>query len=173
MGGIVAFEMAQRLTRADDAVGLLAMLDTPSPDDIKNITHAPTTDAEIKEYIRSLSPEISHELAKAESENGARFYDLWRTHCRAMMRYAPQPYLGDMLYFSASEKNAYFPHDFSCGWTPFITGDARIHPVPGNHLTMHLNPCVQQIAEGLNQWLFEAKISCLTPINVKENIASA
>jgi acyl transferase domain-containing protein/thioesterase domain-containing protein/acyl carrier protein len=133
-GGVVAYEMAQRLTGAGKKISLLTLIDTPgpheTPDELMNDANAiyyfttsmfdqPLfTIEEIQElyankgleYIfekfKNLLPERNAEIdgEKISSRQLARLLSVFKTNILAMRKYQPKPYAGKIIYFKAKER---------------------------------------------------------------------
>jgi thioesterase domain-containing protein len=130
-GGVVAFEIAQKLLARGEKVGLLALLDTPSPPDLAKIDDL--TDAEILVTLaRDLATQRSVDLpltvddlcARTDDEQFRYVLQLlvqskiltaeatpqwlkrhlagYRARIRYVARYRPQPYDGKITLFRAA-----------------------------------------------------------------------
>ncbi|MDJ0729785.1 MAG: amino acid adenylation domain-containing protein [Crocosphaera sp.] len=70
---------------------------------------------------------------------------------QASMMYIPKVYSGNVSLFVAQEEdvsaNVYL--DPQLGWGQFVTGDLEVYEIPGSHLGMLQDPCVQILAEKL------------------------
>jgi len=75
---------------------------------------------------------------------------------RAMRAYRPQPYHGRVLFFRAAERRAgRDPLDPERPWRA-LAADIIVEQVPGNHLTMHVPPHVDILAQRLSVHLADA-----------------
>ncbi|HEU4728934.1 MAG TPA: beta-ketoacyl synthase N-terminal-like domain-containing protein [Kofleriaceae bacterium] len=175
-GGCVAYEMAQRL-RADGApVALLAMLDTPAPDDLPVFEdHADYVDylfgdmwgqAVGRDELRALpEPErIPHALRKTaargielgfEPAMAERILTMFVTNERAMRGYQPRALDGRVVYFRARERRRRDPHRPELGWARHVA-DMTVEIVPGDHVTMHEPPHVAELARRLDAHLTDS-----------------
>jgi thioesterase domain-containing protein len=67
----------------------------------------------------------------------------------AMFKYAPREYRGRVVFFRASERDAFTVEHPEAGWLELVTGQIDLHEVPGNHITMNFPPNVEVMAEHL------------------------
>ena len=212
MGGIVAFEMAQQLRAQGQEVALLALLDTWAPKRRRRLAKEDSVallvgfaqelglslDDLTLSWDRLLQLEPDKQLAYVlegarmanmvppdiEFAQIQRFFHVFKTNARAMRNYAPQPYPGRLILFSANELAAegahYVPQsrvrrlfhifetkvrvrlkDSTLGWSKLSTEGVENYENLGNHFTMIREPHVQVLAERLRTCLAEAQISKL------------
>lgn len=172
-GGLVAYEMAQRLTAAGETVAQVVMLDTPIPG---NAVLSPLSRLEMKiqdlrrhrlsffsnwamGYVRWFR-EIRERRSGLRSETGeTQFHnrDIEAAFYRALARYVIKPYAGPVLLLRPKLEVLYTLRDGrriqggrkeareDNGWSPFIA-DLTIHEVAGNHDSMVLEPQVRGLA---------------------------
>jgi thioesterase domain-containing protein len=92
-----------------------------------------------------------------------RLFQVFKTHVRAMRRYRPQVYPGQIILFRASEPFVTRPTesteipDPTLGWSRFSTEPIKVHTVPGDHYTMLAEPQVQVLAGQLRLYLDQAQ----------------
>jgi acyl transferase domain-containing protein/thioesterase domain-containing protein len=174
LGGCVAYEMAQQLHSVGEPVAMLAMIDTPAPDDLPSfVDHVDYVDylfgdmwnvklsrnelRDLPEHDRI--PHALRRLAGAGVELGfdaataERILALFVASERAMRAYRPRPYPGAALYFRAQERRSRDPDQPERGWTRYLGGGLVLEVVPGNHVTMHELPHVTALAARLNTYL--------------------
>ncbi|MER6051819.1 beta-ketoacyl synthase N-terminal-like domain-containing protein [Streptomyces sp. NPDC001793] len=140
-GGLVALEMAQRLTAAGEDVRLLTLFDTPGPGQM------PPTDqpeADLSAFV----PEGAEEATAAYAR---RVRDVHRANEEALHAYRPRPYPGSILYFLAEERRDVIdPERPDSAWVPLARGGLTTHRVSGNHVTMlapeHVAPLARIVA---------------------------
>ena len=63
-------------------------------------------------------------------------------HDKAMRRYSPKAYDGDVVLFTAEDQGdgvVYPPH---LGWEGYVRGSLKLIPIPGEHLTIFQEPHV-------------------------------
>jgi thioesterase domain-containing protein/NADP-dependent 3-hydroxy acid dehydrogenase YdfG len=139
-GGMVAFEMAQQLTRAGFAVPLVALIDTPGAEQVM----APLkSEAEVVEYLRPQWP---------SQDEGSTLQDVvntFSTNDRAMRLYRPTAYAGHVLYFRAQVRRDEDPLEPDAPWRA-VCSRFELKDVPGDHLSVHTMPHVQLLAAGLS-----------------------
>ncbi|HEX2687196.1 MAG TPA: beta-ketoacyl synthase N-terminal-like domain-containing protein [Kofleriaceae bacterium] len=173
-GGCVAYEMAQQLRASGEQVAMLAMLDTPAPDDLPRF-------ADHVEYVEYLFgdmwgvtlsrdelgalpepdriPHAIRRLAGAGVELGLdgaaaeNILALFVASERAMRAYRPRPYPGPVVYFRARERRSRDPDQPERGWRRYTGDGLALEIVPGNHVTMHELPHVTELAARLNAHL--------------------
>ena len=162
-GGIVAFEIAQRLRRENEEVAFLASLNGPSPRYINGPgkggfigSKRPLT--RLKEFARSLwfksirwraSRAIAHNQPLPESLREPYF--MIGTY-RAERMYQPETYPGRMVLFYA--RGLYY--DPLQGWDRLVTGGIDFHEIPGDHdshKTIMREPMVGDLAREIRREL--------------------
>ena len=175
LGGLIAFEMARRLTQAGDEVALLALFDAAalSKDDLALgdetahlLDYARSSGLQVEEVaLRRLGPDeqmrLVHRLAcdagvLPQHMNVAQF-TRWmvvtRAHFQAGKAYVPGPYPGRIALFRSSENPA---PDLRLGWGSVVAGPVDVCVVPGTHTSILMEPNVQILAEKLSHCLREA-----------------
>ncbi|HZI10750.1 MAG TPA: SDR family NAD(P)-dependent oxidoreductase [Myxococcus sp.] len=175
-GGVVAYEMAQRLREQGEEVRLVAFLDTFHP----NTRERRLT---LNERLQGLREEgasyITRKLlGRAEREKQMLMYrlklryyaqkgealpielrdiQLTSTFAELAGKYSPRPYDGPVTLFRAQEISAVYTHmGTSLGWEPLVPG-LRIREVPGDHDSLVLNPNVNVLGRLLREALDEAQ----------------
>ncbi|GCD40790.1 type I polyketide synthase [Streptomyces paromomycinus] len=143
-GGLVALEMAQRLTAAGEDVRLLTLFDTPGPGQMPP-TGQPEAD------LSAFVPEVAEDTTIAYVR---RVSDVYRANEEALHAYRPRPYPGSILYFLAEERREVIdPERPDSAWVPLARGGLTTHRVPGNHVTMlapeHVAPLARIVADQL------------------------
>jgi acetoacetyl-CoA synthetase len=159
-GGLVALEMAQRLSDSGKQVELLVLIDAyPHPRNLSsgqrlrlNVQRAARHISEMKEKpIRDAMAYflsgLKRRLGIAGANGGKDFsaimspLSLARTMLQvkdksyvALARYRPQPYCGDMKFIK-SENDTYFPGDPHPVWVNLVH-TFEVETVSGNHLDM-------------------------------------
>jgi len=129
MGGVIAYEMAQRLRAAGERVATLSLIDSYTPDAVT-------------------AWEKTRNTSFAADTSTATFL----ANVRAMDRYVPRPYEGDARLFRASSADA-----TDSGWSVLIGDGLTTETVPGDHDSIMRQPAVGQLAEALAGYLDEAK----------------
>lgn len=178
LGGVVAFEMAQRFHALDQEVALLAVIDIPNLEQMplkheqdwetRALAHMMDDGANffgILKQLRSLEPDeqMRYFLQKGKESkilssdfelvDVHRFVRLFKTNFQALWNYVPKIYPGRLVFFSAEERDKYNPENPELGWADKAAGGMVVHKVPGNHFTMLFHPNVEVIAELLAAYL--------------------
>jgi phthiocerol/phenolphthiocerol synthesis type-I polyketide synthase E len=176
LGGCVAFEIAQRMRAAGEHVALLALLDTPAPDDLPRFDdHADyvqylfgdvwNIDVSLSE-LRALpeADRVGHALRVLtaagvahgfDAETAAQLLAVFTASGAAMRAYRPRPYGASAVYFRARERRPRDPVEPDRGWLRYLEDRLWLEIVPGNHLTMHEPPHVVELAARLNRYLID------------------
>jgi amino acid adenylation domain-containing protein len=176
MGGVVAFEMAQQLQVAGEAVGLLALMDTRVPRlngetaiNDTSLLFSFAQDIGLSADDFNLSPDdfqqlrgdeqLNYVLKQARISNKLsmdielgeihRLFDVFKTNVRAMLNYQPQSYPGQIALFKASEQLTGNGMSEDFGWGNVASGGIEVYMVPGSHFTMLGEPHDQVLAERL------------------------
>jgi amino acid adenylation domain-containing protein len=179
-GGLIAFEMAQQLTRQEREVALLALLDTAIPssngdtelDDatllagLARVHNLPLSVAELK----SADDQLRYLLDRANlgdlADNGGlshlrHLLDSSKSILRAGSHYRPRPYpkritlfrSTDMLPEENGEEQFRIYEDPALGWSKFSAEPIEVHQIPGTHFTLLAEPNVQVLAARLKTCL--------------------
>ena len=175
LGGIIAFEIAQQLKKANETIGLLMMIDTPGPGNMPTLM--PKTDVEILLYLLNIGIDSTvnvTELNKLTSGEQLQFFidqqnksgkqlfpdietlkhflNLFKLNAQAMNDYQPQIYNGKIQFFVAGEKDDYNAHHPQRAWKNITEKGIDITIVPGgNHISMNQSPNVKVIANTLDR----------------------
>jgi thioesterase domain-containing protein/acyl carrier protein len=172
MGGVVAFEMAQKLHEQGQRVALLALLDgrIPTPDETFPEVNSEAILLVERYFGISFGPvESLAELSKDEQlafmleqaksaglipaeldvSQARRFVKLLRSDLRATQNYGLHLYPGRITFFKASETLAGTSPDPTLGWSEWASGGVEVHVVPGNHANLMYEPHVEVLAEKL------------------------
>lgn len=176
-GGLVAYEMAQQLSHQGEDVRLLVMIDTPAPEQMpRNLTDS----AAILQYLLEDKLKLSLERLRELDENAQINYVLeearlqgkgdvlpphlsvslfktWMAHQQATVAYHPQPYARKVLFFRHTEPMPNFPPLTHQPWQALVTGQIKVHQVPGTHISMNYPPHVQVLAAHLKPELEAAR----------------
>jgi thioesterase domain-containing protein len=174
-GGVVAYEMAQRLHRSGHEVGLLVLLDTfcaglkPLPTSMKH--HLNRFMQEGPKYLgRRAKAKLTRRVDEISNVLKIRFYmsqnqplpfelrdlQLARAFLEAADRYAPEPYPGPVTLYRASEVSPTFRHAGpKLGWDD-LTPQMKVVEVPGDHDTLVYEPNVNVMTSHLGNALRQA-----------------
>ncbi|NEQ08206.1 MAG: SDR family NAD(P)-dependent oxidoreductase [Moorea sp. SIO4E2] len=164
LGGLVAFEIAQQLHQQGQDVSKLVMIDSfaPTTVNISSEIDEVSLMADFASYMGAVvSQEFSVSVAELKPlnreeqlhyivEQARKFgvlpleigsdqirhrFEVFKANSEAMVRYTPQPYLGDIIFFCASESMKP-TQDPSLGWAPVAAGSIVTNNIPGNHYSI-------------------------------------
>jgi 3-oxoacyl-(acyl-carrier-protein) synthase/thioesterase domain-containing protein/acyl carrier protein len=182
-GGVIAYEMAQRLRANGHRIGLLAMLDTPCPPTdgptlstnwagkwqyrllragahIRNLRRLNITDAARYLLVRSrllMRAALPAPSGTCKPDVAATLASI--ANRAAIYRYRPQPYRGRVDLFMANEPYPSLREDTRHRWSE-LANDTQIHRFPGMHETMLREP--QAIADLINDELASSDTTTLS-----------
>ncbi|HEY6559241.1 MAG TPA: SDR family NAD(P)-dependent oxidoreductase [Polyangiaceae bacterium] len=174
-GGVVAYEMAQRLRRDGENVGLLAFLDTFRPGTKpRRLTMSDRFERLIQEGPRYIPMQakykVTRHLDELSRELKLRFFSkqglplplelrdfhLTRSFLEASERYQPEVYLGPVTLFRARRIADVYKHvGVKLGWDD-LTPNLSIVEVPGDHDSLVQQPNVQILTSHLKTELHKA-----------------
>jgi amino acid adenylation domain-containing protein len=170
-GGVVAFEMAQRLVNQGHQVAFLGVLDSNFPPEkrISLIYYYILT----KQFIAKIQgsnlkvnvPGLERASKRFTDTDPLkiRFQHIFTTHHIARMGYSSQPYPGKITRFSTDSPHA---RRSTKGWAKATTGGLDVLMTPGGHgarkqegqTSFMQEPNVQIVAQKLAEKLKEAKL---------------
>jgi thioesterase domain-containing protein len=75
------------------------------------------------------------------------------TQIRAISRYKPRTFSGDITLFSTGPDFEFYPGDPARGWNSCITGKTLLIAIPGDHKTLHTEPLGQVVAGKIEESL--------------------
>jgi acyl transferase domain-containing protein/thioesterase domain-containing protein/acyl carrier protein len=169
-GGIVAFEMACRLTERGEEVGLLVFLDTFHPQmevsDITLFSRLERLHLEGLSYLKKAlerqrqSVQVARDdraieghLARGEAiPFNLRELYLWRNFERAQTQYRPRPWKGGATLFRAEELNPAFRGGGpTYGWNRHVLGGVNVVTVPGDHSSLLLGTNAELLVRSLSE----------------------
>ncbi len=78
-------------------------------------------------------------------------------HGKALRKYVPRPYAGDVVLFRASKQLSGLRADECLGWKPFFNGGFEVCEVPGHQQNLMLEPNVRRLAKEINSRLNDAQ----------------
>lgn len=174
-GGVVAYEMAQRLHLSGHEVALLVLLDTfragikPLPTSMKD--HLNRFMKEGPSYLRRRAKaKLSRRVDEISNVLKIRFYmsqnqplpfelrdlQMARAFLEAADQYKPEPYPGPVTLYRASEVSPVFQHaGTKLGWDE-LTPQMKVVEVPGDHDTLVYEPNVNVMTSHLGNALRQA-----------------
>jgi len=171
-GGVVAFELAQRLIKMGRQVALLVLLDTFAP----HVTPQNTSTKDHFDRLRRWGPGYLRNRLKARLDRHTedlevalktRFYrsqnqpipfelrDKYVSAAlgEAALKYRPVPYNGRVILYRATDVDPQFQHTGEkLGWDD-LTPQLEIVRVPGNHDSLVYEPNVQVMITHLSESL--------------------
>jgi thioesterase domain-containing protein/NAD(P)-dependent dehydrogenase (short-subunit alcohol dehydrogenase family)/acyl carrier protein len=181
-GGMVAFEMARRLTALHLEVGLLVFLDTFHPKmpvrDITLFTRLERLHREGVSYLRGVvegkwhSAQVAREdraiedlIARGESiPFHLRELYMWRNFERAQAQYNPQPWEGRATLFRAEKLDHCFEGGGpTYGWDRDVLGGVEVITIPGNHSTVLVGANAELLVRSLSAAIDRASCSARAP----------
>lgn len=176
LGGIIAYEMAQQLTKEGEKIELLTLFDTPISGELP--THI-NSDLEIMAYwldmdkksdegislkiLQNLEPNEQlryfwerSRIAKSMVPQGdltmfRNFLDLFISLMRLGNNYVPTTYQGKVIFFIAEDDDGFTPYHPEKDWLELA--EIVTEEVPGNHMTMMYPPHVEVFAQKLRYYL--------------------
>ncbi len=168
-GGLVTYEMAQRLRREGEPVAVLALLDVIEWHYWQSVgSHLPWKRraallgqrahhlllgrdrwAYAASALRRRLFELAHHIFVPSASFSARLGTLEDANRFAAGRYHPQPYPGLIDLFRCSERSELDGDDPFLGWVSLAHGGIQVHEVPGDHLNLTQEPNVRHLASAL------------------------
>jgi acyl transferase domain-containing protein/thioesterase domain-containing protein len=177
-GGVIAYEMAQRLQAQDKPVEIVVLFDTFHPG--LGMRKIPLEEQfatfkqdgfaylgkRFKKTITKNARLINHRAKlKYYTNQGLtlplelRNHQLTNSFLAAGSNYQPQPYSGNVLLFTAEKTAPVFSHaGLDRGWKE-LAPQLDIVVIPGNHDSLILEPNVYQVVENLRAVLNPSSVS--------------
>jgi thioesterase domain-containing protein len=174
-GGLVVFEMAQRLAEAKETVACLIMLDAPVSERYwplpfylnnlrarlrRHLTRILTNSVSenVKFYFRRIALRRANlDEMPTDVMIGSNVARVLFAHGIARKNYCPKFYPGKLTFFRPSERS----DDFEVLWRNWVR-ELEIHSVAGDHLSMIDPPNVSSLAVGISACLTNA-LAATTP----------
>jgi thioesterase domain-containing protein len=175
LGGAIAFEMAQQLVAAGEKVAMLALLDSYSPELVQkgkppvlyrlymtgvNLWRLSDQDKLLytQERILLVPKKIKERLhhsngKRQESAMLTTIQLIEEANMSAVNNYTPQSYPGKITLFRSLQRWTRRYDKPDMGWGTLAAGGVEIHPSPGNHFSMILEPRVSVLASKFKQCL--------------------
>ncbi|HVW24664.1 MAG TPA: amino acid adenylation domain-containing protein [Polyangiaceae bacterium] len=172
-GGVVAYELAQRLRREGERVAFLGLIDTYRPG-IYRLPHLPwlsrgTASKRSLGYLLGRARTgVLRKVGEASFSASVAFHralgspvphelrDMWvgREFLRAVEDYRAAPYDGDIVVFRAVETDPWLLANFKqLGWDGLPAHGVEVVDVPGNHDTLAIEPNASVLAERMHERL--------------------
>ncbi|MFI9588030.1 amino acid adenylation domain-containing protein [Streptomyces sp. NPDC052236] len=179
MGGLLALELADRLTRAGESVELVAVVDLfeqpgpaagpPVTDEVllswlaRDLAGLAGVDWELPVSAFDGRPPVAVLHAEAQAAGVlppdidagtlGRIVARFQHNFRALLRYAPSEYGGRVRSFRAADGGA--SAETAAAWMALFNGDAKLIDVPGNHYTVMRGEALRVLADELRRTLDE------------------
>jgi thioesterase domain-containing protein len=146
-GGVIAYEMAQRLKAMGEEVPLLILLDTRGPV-FDWWRYAPRTKlADLRSIF--LRPRCERYLEQGRPiPFKLRNFFIINTYRRALERYRPKPYTGKVLLVRSWQRS-----NEPTGWQGLLSESATVKVVPGEHFTILREPHARAVVSAIDEQL--------------------
>jgi thioesterase domain-containing protein/acyl carrier protein len=174
-GGMLAFEIAQQLTRSGQTVAFLGLFDTFAPGSYPH-AEVPERVNIHRQNLRQLSwvERLNYGLKRVKSLAGrilsssSLLYtaerlkmlpkDIGWINQTAYSRYRPDLFPGKVTLFRVYERPAYVRSDLTAGWKDYAA-DLEIIDVPGTHATLLGEPHIERLALEMKKCVEAAQAS--------------
>lgn len=151
-GGLVAYEMAQQLTRKGHQVLMLALLDTYAPALFSEVMKAEAKlYTPLKQMVMRRMVKWYHDQSRALPPK-LRHFHIIDTYDQATYRYAIKPYSGPVLVIKATDS----PGPEHMGWKDLVSGELTLANTPGDHYNMIKDPHVKTLSKLVEQGIRHA-----------------
>ena len=172
-GGMLAFEIAQQLTRSGQVVAFLGLFDTFAPGSYPK-AEVPERVNLHRENMRPLSlwERLNYgrkrvkRLAERTLSSSSLLHiaerlkmtpkDINWINQTAYIRYRPGPFPGKVTLFRANERQSYIRSDLTAGWKDYAA-ELEILDVPGSHTSMLHDPNIEQLAVEMEKCIEAAR----------------
>ena len=169
IGGVLAYEIAQQLQARGEEVALVALIDSFLPGKLQ-YQHARRNwieylDGHVGEMLRRpLWKSLTYFcrwaknggvlLARAlgfrdNSSLAEATRQIAEAHIKAANTYQPKPYVGKLIQFMCSDGPHRSYEDRRLAWSVLVRGGFEVRIVPGDHLSMVVEPNVAVLSEQL------------------------
>ncbi|MFM2311134.1 MAG: hypothetical protein RLZZ04_410 [Cyanobacteriota bacterium] len=160
-GGLVAWEMAQQLTRKGETVAVLALFDTFGPNyqtqytkhtlsqwlsiHFKNINRLPRGE-KLAYFLARLEYNLKSKIPQSWQQKYSQIVDLrlspeqklmsriGKLNLVAQEQYTPSVYPGKLTLFRAEIRRPYGCFDPNGGWSEMALGGITVEEIPGDHI---------------------------------------
>jgi thioesterase domain-containing protein len=157
-GGLVAFEVAQRLVRQGEEVALLTLFDTGVPghytrsnaERLRNHLGAIRTIGPV--HLSYMGKRLASRVLGAWRNLGSGGRDFAESRSRIARRYQVGPFPGKIVVFKAFEDYRGARAD-DLGWTDYAE-ELVVYEVPGDHVGILKQPNVSILADKLTRHLY-------------------
>lgn len=158
-GGYVCLEMARRLRRVGQEVGLLALLDTfPEKEKSNTSLFLKLLSLSPREWVsffyRKARARVKHWIAAATFPQILK--RAWYSCAKAERDYQLRPYPGDAVLFRPSKESLRSSHGPAKAWSQWILGGVEVREIPGDHGSITREPLVRHLGEQIRECLDRA-----------------
>lgn len=169
VGGHIAFEMALQLQAAGEDVVFLGLLDPAAPHTLRRLGRVKARASELtgrgpegrraglaRAALRALRERFV-ERADTPPTDQEQADEAWADNLRIVEeRYDPHVFDGDAIVYRTADTARYTGTN-TLGWDRYVTGDISAVPVPGEHLSMLLEPNLSVVARTMLEHLRAAQ----------------
>jgi len=178
LGGFIAYEMAQQLTRMHRTIGFLGIFDANAPlriaDEktsfvprrntgsrlarLNSIIRSNNLGGFIKQKIASQRVWLNEKFARLlERPMPAELQTLEGSQAFAGENYVGRPYSGSLTLFRSADRPPNEPWSYQLGWENIVRGGVEVHEVQGDHLTIYSGANIETLAKKLRSCLERAQ----------------
>jgi thioesterase domain-containing protein len=178
-GGVIAFEMAQRMRQVGQTAGLVCMIDTLAPHCVgapistrdkilmlPKVSPRYLLNLPLRNYRRYMAIRRAADAMSGKDPDAVPELELlggraWDAFWQAQLRYKPEPFDGDILLFRARHASLRFVSAGpTLGWSDVVGGKIDVVDIDAWHDTVFEPPAIDVLAQVLAQRLTGA---CATP----------
>ncbi|MEA2432073.1 MAG: hypothetical protein QOI19_2546, partial [Thermoleophilaceae bacterium] len=176
IGGHIAYEMAVLLQRSGERVLMLGLLDPAGPHtlrwrgravaralDLTGLGSEPRRVGAARHVLAAAQRELSSRLGRngGEDHSGGETDEdstsVWMRNLRAIEeRYHPPRYRGRVVAYTTAE-NTRYTGSSTLGWDRYVDGTLQVRRVPGDHVSMLLEPNVDVVAAAMDADIRDAQ----------------
>lgn len=178
LGGSIAYEIAQQLTRQGNEIGALILFDRAAPGGCSLTPAARRYQRYWKKFLQSGSSylvtklksrivfefnqlrgkakKIQHQIYKKLDLPTERFLkeEIHQRHVKLSQRYQPESYSGSIIVIRADQvPDSITILEEDLGWSVYVQGEVKVLQNPGGHMSMFKAPYVQTLAAQLDTLL--------------------
>jgi thioesterase domain-containing protein/acyl carrier protein/NADP-dependent 3-hydroxy acid dehydrogenase YdfG len=175
-GGVLAYDIAQKLKLTGQKIQFLSLIDTPGPNQLPELFK---DDADYLKYMfdswLGISIQDIHTYKKANQqqkylvqciEKSGKIKDkinafhidrlllIFKKNMIAMHNYKPLPYQGDIIFVKAETRRPQIdPQNPELAWQNVTKGKFSLHTILGDHISIIKKPHVLELSNIINQYL--------------------
>jgi amino acid adenylation domain-containing protein/FkbM family methyltransferase len=157
IGGVIAWEMAQRLTREGREVEIVALIDTLAPGSIPGMPEPEEpeemAEADLKAAVAADLGEIAGREVDLETGQARRLLRVYQANAASVRRYRPAPLTSGICRIAllrAGERPSGLEPDPSLGWAGLAPG-LLVRELAGDHYSLLRPPAVDALAAALEE----------------------